>query len=49
MNKQKKEQEMVAFEIESCRKNIEFYKQEIENMEAKLEELRNLKKAWQYY
>lgn len=40
---------MLVFEIEACRQNIEFYKQEIENMEEKMEELRRLKKSFEYY
>ena len=40
---------MVAFEIEACKKNIEFYKREIENMEERIEELKRLKREEDYY
>ena len=36
-------------EIENCRKNLEFYRGEIEKVEEKLEELEKLKKAYEYY
>jgi hypothetical protein len=45
----RKEKELVHIEIENCRKNIEFYKKEIGNMEEKLAELERLKKAYEYY
>jgi len=40
---------MITIEIDNCRQNIDFYKNEIENMEQKLEELERLKKSYEYY
>ena len=46
---QKEEKELVEMEIDNCRKNIEFYRDEIGNMTSKLEKLEKLKKAYDYY
>lgn len=45
----RKEQEMISVEIENCRQNIEFYKEQIDQMEKKLDELEQLKKSYEYY
>lgn len=42
-----KEEQMVEFEIENCRKNIEFYQQEITNMEDKISELEQIRKTFE--
>ncbi len=49
MDEKDKDQQMLRFEIENCRKNIEFYKLQIEDMEEKLAELEQLNKAYEYY
>ena len=49
MEKEDKEQQMLRFEVENCKSNIEFYKMQIENMEERLHELEKLKKAYEYY
>lgn len=36
-------------EIENCKKNIGFYKDQIDKLEDKMEELERLKKAYEYY
>lgn len=46
---QDKEQQMLKFEIENCRKNIEFYQTQIENMKERLQELEKLREAYEYY
>ena len=46
---QNKERELIEMEIDNCRKNIEFYRDEIGNMNAKLEKLERLRKAYEYY
>mgnify|MGYP001615300829 CR=1 FL=1 len=40
---------MTKFEIDNCRKNIEFYRLQIENMEEKIMELEKLKRQYEYY
>lgn len=45
----KKEQELISIEIENCRQNIEFYKDQIGDMEKKLDDLEKIKKAYEYY
>ena len=44
-----KERELIEMEIDNCRKNIEFYRDEIGNMKSKLDKLERLKKAYEYY
>ncbi len=39
----------IFVEIENCRKNIEFYKEQIDKLEEKMEELENIKRAYEYY
>lgn len=39
----------VFVEIENCRRNIEFYKDQIDRMEEKMDELERLKEAYEYY
>ncbi len=49
MENEDKEQQMLRFEIENCKSNIEFYKLQIDNMEERLNELERLRKAYEYY
>jgi prefoldin subunit 5 len=39
----------VFVEIENCRKNIEFYKEQIDMLQEKMDELERLKEAYEYY
>lgn len=39
----------VFVEIENCRKNIEFYKEQIDMLQEKMDELEKLKEAYEYY
>ncbi len=39
----------IETELDNCRVNIEFYRQEIENMEEKIRELERLKRDYDYY
>jgi len=34
---------------QNCRKNIEFYKEQIDKLEEKMEDLEKLKEAYEYY
>jgi len=45
----RKEQKQVLIEIENCRQNIEFYRDQIGNMEEKISELEKLKESFEYY
>ncbi len=45
----KREKELISIELDNCRKNITFYKEEIENMEAKISELEKMKQSYDYY
>ncbi len=49
MDDKDKEQQMLRFEIENCRKNIEFYRLQIDQTEERLLELEKIKKAYEYY
>ncbi|MBU2638306.1 MAG: hypothetical protein KJ955_05005 [Nanoarchaeota archaeon] len=44
-----KEKADIFVEIENCMRNIEFYKEQIDKLEEKLEELESIKKAYEYY
>ncbi|MDI6737659.1 MAG: hypothetical protein QME12_04025 [Nanoarchaeota archaeon] len=39
----------VFVEIENCRRNIDFYKEQIDKLEEKMEELEKLREAYEYY
>jgi len=39
----------VFVEIENCKKNIEFYKEQIDVLQEKMDELERLKEAYEYY
>lgn len=39
----------VFVEIENCRRNIDFYKEQIDKLEEKIEELEKLRDAFEYY
>lgn len=45
----RKQKEEVFVEIESCKKNIDFYREQIQAMEGKIQELERIKKAYEYY
>ncbi|MFH0752564.1 MAG: hypothetical protein V1914_03095 [archaeon] len=49
MTDKDKEQQMLRFEIENCRRNIEFYRLQIDQIEDKLSELEKLQEAHEYY
>ncbi len=49
MTDKDKEQQMLRFEVENCKKNIEFYRLQIDQMEEKLLELEKLRKSYEYY
>ncbi len=49
MEDEEREHQMTKFEIDNCRKNIEFYRLQIENMEEKILELEKLKRQYEYY
>jgi len=44
-----REYKLISVEIENCKTNIGFYKEQIENMEKKIEELEQLRKLYEDY